>query len=178
MFLPISQQGILVWTIEPYIIGKRPLKHQSPKPTFTLSCNAMGYFWPSLRLGKGIIRWQNLRPHVGRRLHPRCLRGSVRMGPPGRDVGRVLLIVRQRNARGTGKPGPPAAQVQSCFLTPLHLFIQMRLSACQVPWQVSTVPCSVTLRIAAWLSWQSQQRVTTSLFSVAGYHTNTLPALS
>lgn len=53
MFLPISQHGILVWTIEPRVIGKWALEHQSPKTAFILPCNTTGYFGLLCIWGKG-----------------------------------------------------------------------------------------------------------------------------
>lgn len=71
MFLPISQHGILVWTIEPRVIGKRALEHQSPKTTFILLCKT-----PRVLLAffgeRDIIHWQNLSLPVGMWLFLSC----------------------------------------------------------------------------------------------------------
>lgn len=115
MFLPISQQGILVWTIEPYTIGKGALKHRSPKITFIFPRNTIGYFWPSLCLRKRIFHWQNLCLHVVCSLLSALqhLAGATQLRPAESP-----MDSETEQCTWGWKPGAWAAQGQSYFLTP------------------------------------------------------------
>lgn len=128
MFLSISQQGIRVWTIEPCIIGKRALKHQSPKPTFILPCNTKECFWPSLHLGKGINHRQNLCLHTGMSLLLAVCAAVRWWGCPAETWGESCLQSDRPVHMGLGNqpPGSPGAELLS---HPLHLFRQMCLSS-------------------------------------------------